>query len=441
MEDDYRTWSRDDLEKKLKNYTEIVEMLSNAVLGGIAKMSLSNMEIIHATDGYYRMTGYTKEESWLPPFSNCGINLVVPEDIKIIEAAITDLYKGISPIRVDYRIKRKDGSIVWNSAFCSRVQESKIGACIDIFFLDITKEREQLRQNSINEERFKIISEQTKDVIFQWDIEPDLLQYSSVYEKVYGAAPAKTSKELIASNVIHKDDKHIVEEVIEGLRANLPFAEFKVRLLSADGSYYWALHRATVIRDENSKPAYVVGIITNITEFVENALDLQHKAEHDPLTQLLNRSVAQNIIEDILKPSDSNSSFAFVQFDLDRFKQINDFMGHVAGDLALKSIAKVMRDMFNHEAVLIRMGGDEFVIFLSNVTNQQELNQKLNDFCKLVCCDFVFEEKIYPLSISIGVSLYPSDGTNYQELYENADVALYRAKRNGGNRLEFFNNK
>lgn len=441
MKNEYKALSRESLEVELKKYKDIVEMFTNTVLGGIARMSLGDMHIINGTEGYYRMTGYSQEESLEPPFSNCGMNLVVPEDIGRIENALEKMLKENTGISINYRIRKKDGSIVWNSAFATGVQENEQGRYIDVFFLDITQEREQQRQNLLNEERFRIISEQTKDVVFEWEIEPDRLHYSAVFEKLYGpVARPRSTKELLEGELFHEEDKPIVRKIIEDLRTTMPYAEFKARLRSGDGSYFWALHRVTVIQDENAKPSHVVGIISNVTEFVENALDLQHKAEHDLLTGLLNRGVAQRLIEQILEQSEERASHAFIQFDIDRFKQINDFMGHAAGDVALQNIARQMREMFGNEDILVRMGGDEFALFLTNFDSRVSLLKRLEQFLKRVCCDFMYEEKIYPLSISIGAALYPNDGKTFQILYENADVALYRAKRSGGNRLEFFKN-
>ena len=439
MKNECNGLSRECLEAELKKYKDIVEMFENTVLGGVARMSLQDMRIVNATEGYYRMTGYTREESLSPPFSGCGLNLVVPEDMKVIEGAIEMLVKERESIHIDYRIRKKDGTIVWNSAFCSGVQGEDKEMYIDVFFLDITKERERQRQNLLNEERFRIISEQTKDVVFEWDINSDQLHYSSLFEKVYGSTdPPRTIKELMGADLFHEGDKQIVKQVIEDIREGLPYAEFKARLRMADGTFYWALHRATVIRDENSKPSHVVGIISNITEFVENALDLQRKAEHDSLTGLLNRAAAQRHIEQRIEMSNGKSRHAFIQFDIDRFKQINDFMGHVAGDVALRKIAGQLRELFRSNDILVRMGGDEFAVFLTGFGNRKSLDERLEQFLQCVCCKFKYEEKIYPLSVSVGVSLYPEDGMTFQELYENADIALYRAKRSGGNRVEMF---
>lgn len=439
MENEYKNLSRECLEAELKKYKDIVDMFTNNVLGGVAKMSMKDMQIITATEGYYRMTGYSREESLLPPFSNCGLNLVIPEDTHRIQDIIGELQSKNKPIHVDYRIRKKDGTLAWNSAFCTGILENQQGKYIEVFFLDITQEKEQQRQNLLNEERFRIISEQTKDVIFEWDIENDSLHYSPVYEKVYGPKPAPGStKELMESDLFYEEDKPIIKEIIENLRTSVPYAEFKIKIRLDHGSYLWGLHRVAVIRDENSKPSHAVGIISDVTDFMENAIDLQHKAEHDTLTGLLNRGMAQEYIGDILERQAQDVFHAFVQFDIDRFKQINDFMGHVAGDLALKKVAWQMRESFPKENILIRMGGDEFGIFIENIGNPIDLKHKLEGFLQAIRGDFMFEEKIYPISVSIGVAFCPRDGDTFQRLYENADTALYRAKRRGGDNIEYF---
>lgn len=439
MENEIHSLSREGLEIQLKKYKEIVDMFTNSVLGGVARMSLKDMHIINGTEGYYRMTGYTEKESLEPPFSNCGMNLVVPEDLSKIEEAIMDMVEKDKVIHIDYRIRKKDGTIVWNSAFSMGVQGTQEEPFIDVFFLDITQEREQRRQNLLNEERFRIISEQTKDVIFEWDIETDQLYYSSVFETIFGTYPRPhTSAELLTSPLFYEEDKPLVEKVIKDLTSAVSYCEFKARLRLGDGTYFWALHRITLIKDENSKPTHAIGIVSNVTDFVENALDLQHQAEHDSLTGLLNRTVAKNLIEQILIHSNKLDHHAFVQFDIDLFKQINDFMGHAAGDIVLQNIASQMREMFRNEDALIRMGGDEFAILLTKFNDMETLKVRLNQFLKNISCDFKYEGKIYPLSISIGVSVYPHDGKTFQTLYENADTALYRAKAKGGNCIEYY---
>lgn len=558
--------SREALEAELRKSIEIIDMFSNTVLGGVAKMSIENMAIISATEGYYRMTGYTQEESHFPPFSNCGVNLVLPEDLPGVQKMVEELIRENHPIKVDYRIRRKDGSIAWNTACCPGVEESEQGRLIDVFFLDsteakntelqlkslinnmtsgltrvkidagihvlyannefyrqvgytqeefaaapvesdylrivqpedrervlenakefvnsdvkrqsinfriikkngeigwirtyasrlyeelhgenllqcimtdITEERKFEKQNLLNEERFRIISEQTRDVVFDWDISSDSIYYSPVFEKMFGfpAPPAISTKDLLKGDIFYNEDKPVIEKMIADMCMALPYVECRARMKGRDGGYFWTLHRATTIYDEDCKSIHIVGVISDINDLMKDNLDLRHRAAHDPLTGLMNRMAAKTLIEQVLRESTSSGSHAFIQFDIDRFKQINDFMGHAAGDFALQKIALQMREMFRSEDILVRMGGDEFGAFLANIASLEGVLKKIKQFLQVVYCDFKFEEKIYPLSVSMGVAIYPQDGQTFQELYEHADFALYQAKRAGGNRHEFF---
>lgn len=441
MKESYEHMTRGELEAELREQKHIVDMFSTVVLGGIAKMSLEDMSIIEATEGYYKMTGYTKEESLLPPFSNCGMNLLVPQDVGGVQNAIEALLCEGNPICVDYRIKKKDGTTAWNTAYCTEVEEDEQGKkSIVAFFLDTTQEKEKEKQNFLNEERFRIISEQTRDIIFDWDIEKDNIHYSPVYEKVFGTPPppSLSTKELLGGEMIYEEDKPVIEKMIEDIRMGVPYAECTVRLRAKDGAYFWALHRVTAINEDgNARPSDVVGIVSDIDHLMKNTLDLQHKAAHDQLTGLLHRTEAKELIETVLK-TNADKKHAFIEFDIDRFKQINDFMGHAAGDFALQKISSQMRELFRGEDILVRMGGDEFGIFLADPGSRENVAKKVKQFRQAVYCDLKFEEKIYPLSVSIGIAMYPEDGETFQTLYEHADRALYQAKHGGGNKSEFF---
>ncbi len=440
MEKSYKHLTREELEAMLREQEHIVEMFSTAVLGGIAKISLEDMSIIEATEGYYRMTGYTKKESLLPPFSNCGMNIVLPQDIGHIQSAIEKLLRENQPVCADYRIRKKDGSIVWNTAYCTEVEETAQGKNITAFFIDTTQEKEKEKQNFLNEERFRIISEQTKDVIFDWNIDEDEVHYSPVYEKMFGTQPPSSvsTKDLLTGEMIYEEDKPIIAKMIEDTRSGVPYIECTARLRAADGTYFWAKHRVTTITGvDGSASKHVVGIISDIDDIMKNTLDLQHKAAHDQLTGLLYRTEAKTLIEQVLKKHE-DQKHAFIEFDIDLFKQINDFLGHAAGDFALQKIASQMRELFRKEDILVRMGGDEFSVFLVNPGSRDNVAKKAKQFRQAVSCDLKFEEKIYPLSVSIGIAMYPEDGQTFQKLYEHADRALYQAKHSGGNKCEFF---
>lgn len=160
---------------------------------------------------------------------------------------------------------------------------------------------------------------------------------------------------------------------------------------------------------------------------------LMQKAEEDPLTGLLNKESTARSITDWLNEERCKGFQVLLMVDLDHFKEINDTYGHATGDLVLKKAAQVLRGVFRETDIVGRVGGDEFMVFLKNVGNPevvQRLMSTLNSRIRSVTVDDLPEET---LSCSIGAAFYPRHGKDFTLLYENADRALYEAKRAGRN--------
>lgn len=206
-----------------------------------------------------------------------------------------------------------------------------------------------------------------------------------------------------------------------------------------------------VVSEENAKASYVfithyelllglaflagVGALL-LTMQRLNARDrrrLMQKAEEDPLTGLLNKESTARSITDWLNEERCKGFQVLLMVDLDHFKEINDTYGHATGDLVLKKAAQVLRGVFRETDIVGRVGGDEFMVFLKNVGNPevvQRLMSTLNSRIRAVKVDDLPEET---LSCSIGAAFYPRHGKDFTLLYENADRALYEAKRAGRN--------
>ena len=206
-----------------------------------------------------------------------------------------------------------------------------------------------------------------------------------------------------------------------------------------------------VVSEENAKASYVfithyelllglaflVGVGALLLTMQRlNARDrrrLMQKAEEDPLTGLLNKESTARSITDWLNEERCKGFQVLLMVDLDHFKEINDTYGHATGDLVLKKAAQVLRGVFRETDIVGRVGGDEFMVFLKNVGNPevvQRLMSTLNSRIRAVTVDDLPEET---LSCSIGAAFYPRHGKDFTLLYENADRALYEAKRAGRN--------
>ena len=183
--------------------------------------------------------------------------------------------------------------------------------------------------------------------------------------------------------------------------------------------------------------AFLLGVAVLLLSLQRlNARDrrrLMRKAEEDPLTGLLNKESTARSITDWLNEERCRGFQVLLMVDLDHFKEINDTYGHATGDLVLKKAAQILRSVFRETDIIGRVGGDEFMVFLKNVGNPevvQRLMSTLNSRIRAVKVDDLPEET---LSCSIGAAFYPQHGKDFTLLYENADRALYEAKRAGRN--------
>ncbi len=166
---------------------------------------------------------------------------------------------------------------------------------------------------------------------------------------------------------------------------------------------------------------------------------LHYQAFYDSLTNIPNRAFLNTKINEILDQSKENSLlFAVMFMDLDRFKVINDTLGHNIGDQLLKSCAQRIKNCLEKEDIIARWGGDEFIIIIPNFDNLEKVTQIANEILAIVKTPFQIENHQFYISSSIGIALYPQDGHNQDTLIKNADIALYQAKDKGRNNYQFY---
>lgn len=169
---------------------------------------------------------------------------------------------------------------------------------------------------------------------------------------------------------------------------------------------------------------------------------LVFQAQHDPLTGLVNRGTLIHWMAQTLKKAARTSIFgAYMLIDLDRFKHINDSLGHHVGDLLLQEVAERLRQCVRESDVLSRVGGDEFVLVLPEIDHEDDVARAASRVLESFHSPFAIEGHKFPIEASIGIALFPRDATEGTALYKNADIAMYVAKNEGGNRFHFFDSK
>ncbi|SDC19574.1 diguanylate cyclase (GGDEF) domain-containing protein [Paenibacillus sp. UNCCL117] len=166
---------------------------------------------------------------------------------------------------------------------------------------------------------------------------------------------------------------------------------------------------------------------------------IQHMAYHDALTNLPNRLMFDEKLKACFAEAErSGSKMAVIFFDLDRFKVINDTLGHHVGDQLLKRLAQKLQGYVDDKDIVARFGGDEFIILLTNIAHTEEAARFAEGIPELLKEPFVLEEQELFVTASIGISLYPQDGLEVDTLLKNADIAMYRSKEKGGNSFHYY---
>ena len=207
-----------------------------------------------------------------------------------------------------------------------------------------------------------------------------------------------------------------------------------------NGELYQQLLTISTVRNEAGKPSHYVAVMTDISQLKRSEAKLDYLAHHDPLTDLPNRLLMQSRIQHAIeRAARSRCHLALLFIDLDRFKNVNDSLGHPAGDELLAAIAKRLRSRLREVDTLARLGGDEFVLLIEEMSVPEDAAIVAQMLIDLLSAPFSLSQgrEIY-IGASIGISVFPDDGRNVTELIQHSDVAMYQAKEAGRGAFRFY---
>jgi len=206
-----------------------------------------------------------------------------------------------------------------------------------------------------------------------------------------------------------------------------------------NGELYPSWLTISAVRNRNQQITHFVAVFADISSLKHAQARLDYQAHHDPLTGLPNRTLFESRLSAALNSQQENGGQGAVLFlDLDRFKHINDSLGHPVGDLLLKGIAVRLREQLRDIDTVARLGGDEFIILLPGLQQPSDAEHIAQKLLNCFTAPFQAGEHEFFISASIGTSLYPQDGSDVATLVKNADAAMYRSKAKGRNRVESY---
>ncbi len=244
----------------------------------------------------------------------------------------------------------------------------------------------------------------------------------------FGKSTFFAVEDLIKNKLIHEDDLESFKNLVDSFQKGA-FQPYDIRFLNENGEYRYHRFIYKIINDKSDKPIFVIGKIVDIHEQTL----LVERSQKDLLTNCYNKISAEAIIGEKLSSSPNGNHALFI-VDIDDFKSINDNLGHFFGDEVLREIADGLHNVFRGTDIISRIGGDEFIVFLENISDDLVLESKAEKILEIFNRTYSGEFKNYSVSGSVGLALSPQDGRVYDELYQKADKALYQAKLSGKNR-------
>ena len=294
----------------------------------------------------------------------------------------------------------------------------------------------------VSEERLARALDAGSDGLWDWDIGTGQTWFSDRWLTMLGYEPGELEGHVRTwRRLIHPEDEPKALELLQAhFDRRSPVYECEHRLLRRDGSWGWVLARGKVVeRGALDGPQRIVGTHINIEERKVAEQQIAHMARHDGLTSLINRTYFHELLRLALRNAAKDAdAFAVMCLDLDRFKTVNDTVGHMAGDELLKHVAARIAGCLHPADTVARLGGDEFAVLVRNNPTDERLGNLAEQLISVVGKPFIFCGQTVEVGLSIGIARAPQHGLVEQLLFSRADLALYRAKAEGRNCYRIF---
>ncbi len=278
------------------------------------------------------------------------------------------------------------------------------------------------------------LAELSDEWFFALDTRTSIIQYYGKVVGEFGHVGSVAVKLGVAleKGMVHDGDRELYLELISNMIKGV-YKPYDIRYKQKNGEFRYFRLAYKAIYDNNNYPVFVIGKGIDIHE----QKLLEEKSRIDLLTGCYNKISAEQIISNKLLTGKDKDHALFI-IDIDNFKAVNDNLGHFFGDEVLKEVSGNLKSSFRNHDVIARIGGDEFVVFIENITNSKLIKEKATRIVEAFNRTYSGEYKDYSISGSVGIAFYPNSGSSYDDLYKAADKALYQAKLAGKNRYVIY---
>ncbi len=381
-----------------------------------------------------KMSGYSKEE--LLAADARIFHISQKSFLEFREKAFSFVLEG-KPVDLDYQFKKKDGTLMWvhiSGDLIRNEEEEVLWTIVEI--TQRKKVQKALQETNYNLQQYMDVIDKIDIGIFVVDDDFTVRFMNNTMKKWFGDQTNKTCYSSVVNldkpcsycklhEVIHENKKVVYEPTTPNGQS---FDIVATSIKNSDGT----ISKMEVIRNVTEKK----NLQRNLLQQKE---ELKYQAHHDALTGLANRVLFNDRLEQSIKKAKRlKKKVALFFIDLDHFKEINDSLGHQAGDEVLKETTKRLHSVIREEDSLARLGGDEFTLTIENIQKSQDAVSFANKILKVLAKPLSIEGHTLYVSSSIGISIYPDDGESLRDLLKCADSAMYKVKDEGRNNFQFY---
>lgn len=406
-------------------------MIDN-IIAGICFFEYENGKFtpIYINEGFFRMLGYSRVQGM--KYVNKVDRSIIPEDLPTFYQAIEDVLKDDGVVDVEFRSVTGNGGLRWLHLRANLyAREGKKYTIVSIVE-DVTERKTVEEELQRQAERLHILSEAEGEKIIDYNVKTDVMTIRASDD--YGMAEDEILNKYLEKfdeSTIFEEDVPYYRAVLDGLMRSPKHDTIEFRVKRFDKDFTWYQLNLTSLLGAEGYVTRIVGRMINIHERKMREMELLLRAEKDALTGLYNQGATEQLIRSAIEDSGENDLSAMMIIDLDNFKEANDLLGHANGDQLLEQAAGMLDDMFKGGDVIGRIGGDEFLVYMRNLTTISDADEMAGNIVKKLKFDYDFEGQPIRVTCSVGVAVYPYHGETYEALFEKADRAVYTVKANG----------